>query len=147
RKAAEQGNALAQFSLGFMYFSGHGVRRDDAAAVRWYRMAADQGNANAQYYLGVIYRDEQSVPQEYDSAYMWSNLAAAIGNQDAAQERDIAAAKKTLVQQAAPLADFSSLVSIFCLLAVFGVALFFLVTKKGSAYQQEQHPQERVRPK
>jgi TPR repeat protein len=47
RKAADQGLAHAQRSLGFMYANGCGVPRDDAQAISWYRKAADQGDADA----------------------------------------------------------------------------------------------------
>ena len=52
---AEQGDANAQFNLGFMYDNGEGVPQDYAEAVRWYRLAAEQGNAFAQVNLGVMY--------------------------------------------------------------------------------------------
>jgi TPR repeat protein len=55
RKAAEQGHAEAQFRLGAMYFSGDGVPRDDAGALRWYRLAAEQGHAEAQDDLTYMY--------------------------------------------------------------------------------------------
>ena len=42
-QAAKQGDAQAQALLGVMYYEGHGVRQDDAEAVRWYRQAAAQG--------------------------------------------------------------------------------------------------------
>ena len=48
RPLAEQGLAQAQNNLGAMYASGHGMPRDDAEAVTWYRKAADQGYALAQ---------------------------------------------------------------------------------------------------
>ena len=44
---AEQGNAFAQFNLGFMYAKGQGVLQDDKEAVRWYRTAVKQGEAKA----------------------------------------------------------------------------------------------------
>jgi tetratricopeptide (TPR) repeat protein len=47
RKAADQGHAEAQFSLGWMYDDGRGVGKDEAMAVEWYRRAADQGLARA----------------------------------------------------------------------------------------------------
>jgi len=47
RKAAEQGNAAAQNSLGTIYRDGEGVAPDDEEAVRWYRKAADQGYGEA----------------------------------------------------------------------------------------------------
>jgi len=34
-KAAEQGNANAQKSLGLLYRRGKGVKQDDAEAIRW----------------------------------------------------------------------------------------------------------------
>src|SRR5258708_34225129 len=52
RKAAEKGDAKAQYGLGFMYREGQGVPQDYAEAVRWYRKAADQGDAKAQRALG-----------------------------------------------------------------------------------------------
>ena len=45
---ADQGHAIAQYNLGWMYANGEGVPEDDAEAVRWYRLAADQGHADAQ---------------------------------------------------------------------------------------------------
>ena len=35
--------AGAQFNLGVMYANGRGVLKDEAEAVRWYRLAAEQG--------------------------------------------------------------------------------------------------------
>lgn len=46
-KAAEQGNADAQFHLGDCYRKGKGVRRNKQQAAEWYRKAAEQGNADA----------------------------------------------------------------------------------------------------
>jgi uncharacterized protein len=37
---AEQGNASAQYSIGWMYGSGNGVAQDYAEALKWYRLAA-----------------------------------------------------------------------------------------------------------
>ena len=55
RPLAIQGNADAQYSLGFMYTSGKGVTQDSKEAVKWYQLAAEQGHAFAQYYLGLTY--------------------------------------------------------------------------------------------
>ena len=49
---ADQGDAVAQTLLGSMYADGQGVPKDDAQAVKWYRLAADQGYAMAQVNLG-----------------------------------------------------------------------------------------------
>ena len=77
RKAADQGNADAQYNLGVMYDQGQGVPQDYAAAVSWFRKAADQGYAHAQFNLGLMYDEGQGVPQDYAQAHMWFNLAAA----------------------------------------------------------------------
>jgi TPR repeat protein len=47
RKAADQGEARAQFSFGALYERGLGVAQDSAQAKAWYTKAADQGNAGA----------------------------------------------------------------------------------------------------
>ena len=62
RHAAEQGDADAQSTLGFMYENGRGVPQDDAEAVRWYRLAAEQGNSLAQNNLGFMYGNGRGVP-------------------------------------------------------------------------------------
>ena len=47
RVRAEAGNAEAQHDLGVRYFFGEGVPKDDAEAVRLYRLAAEEGVADA----------------------------------------------------------------------------------------------------
>ena len=44
---AEQGDADAQFFMGFVYEYGYGVLQDDAEAVKWYRLAAERGDEHA----------------------------------------------------------------------------------------------------
>jgi len=51
-KAATQGNAAAQYHLGWMYEDGLGVPKDDGQAMAWYQKAATQGNAAARNHLG-----------------------------------------------------------------------------------------------
>tara|TARA_R110000868_G_scaffold359173_1_gene621027 strand:- start:3887 stop:4489 length:603 start_codon:yes stop_codon:yes gene_type:complete len=80
---AEQGNANAQFMLGFMYRDGQGVPQDDAEAVKWYQLAAELGVAGAQRNLGDMYRLGQGVPQDYAKAKKWYQLAAEQGVADA----------------------------------------------------------------
>jgi len=79
-KAADQGNAQAQFNLGDMYDVGRGVPQNYADAIRWYRMAADQGLASAQFKLGGMYEDGRGVPQNYTEAMRWYRMAADQGN-------------------------------------------------------------------
>ncbi len=46
-KAAEQGNAEAQYNLGFCYETGRGVDMDCNKAIGWYSKAAEQGDNEA----------------------------------------------------------------------------------------------------
>jgi len=57
RRAADAGDADAQFSLGGCYSQGDGVAKDAEQAVSWYRRAADAGDADAQFNLGVCYAE------------------------------------------------------------------------------------------
>src|SRR5216683_1622710 len=53
---AWDGNALAQANPGATYSAGTGGdKRDDAEALRLFRLAADKGNALAQANLGAMY--------------------------------------------------------------------------------------------
>jgi uncharacterized protein len=94
-KAAEHGDAFAQYRLGFQYANGLGVTQDHAAAASWYRKAADQGQADAQASLGFQYANGLGVPQDYVTAHMWFSLASARGNRDAVRDRDRIAALMT----------------------------------------------------
>ena len=63
RKFADEGNAEAQFVLGFYYSEGLGVPKDDVQSAFWYLKAADQGHAEARYNLGFGYYRGKSVTQ------------------------------------------------------------------------------------
>ena len=82
-KAAEQGQAEAQYSLGFMYHKGEGVPQDAVEAVEWYRKAAERGYADAQNNLGIMYYKGEGVPQDDAEAYTWFAVAAANGHEHA----------------------------------------------------------------
>ena len=62
RRAAEQGLAGAQFSLGSMYDRGIGVTADHLEAAKWIRLAAEQGYVIAQFALGSMYDIDDHVP-------------------------------------------------------------------------------------
>ena len=83
RALAEQGNALAQNSLGGKYATGQGVSQDYQEAVMWYRRAAEQGLAVAQFNLGNRYAKGQGVSQDYQEAAKWYRLAAEQGEASA----------------------------------------------------------------
>lgn len=77
---AKQGNTLAQFSVGYMYYEGKGATRDYKDAVKWYRKAAEQGHADAQFNLGQMYRRGQGVTQGHKEAAKWYRKAAEQGD-------------------------------------------------------------------
>jgi TPR repeat protein len=98
RHLAEQGNAKAQFILGFMYTLGQGVPQDPVQAVFWWGKGAEQGLAPAQAGIGLMYARGRGLPQDYVLAHMWLNLAASKGDTDAVKNRDLVAAKMTPAQ-------------------------------------------------
>jgi TPR repeat protein len=79
RKAAEQGDADAQFWLGWAYEMGKGVETNIVGAVKWYREAAEQGDADAQFALGCVYQDGGGVPKNFSEAIKWYRKAAEQG--------------------------------------------------------------------
>jgi len=76
RPLADKGDPNAQFTLGFMYDYGQGVRRNAIEAIWWYRKAAEQGSAVAQFTLGGIYESGRGAPKDLIAAYRWYSLAA-----------------------------------------------------------------------
>jgi len=50
-RVAEQGDADAQFNLGYSYFTGQGVTQDYTKAVEWFGKAAAQGHVGAKDWL------------------------------------------------------------------------------------------------
>ena len=90
-QAANQGDADAQFNLGWMHDKGEGVPQNHALAASLYRKAADQGDAKAQFILGLMHAKGEGVPQNYEDAYFWLSLASAQ-NASHAPAKDRAAA-------------------------------------------------------
>jgi len=72
-EGAKQGNADAQFILGFMLEKGIGFSKDEAEAVKWYRKAAEQENSRqeAPSMLGLMYADGRGVTKDNTTAMRW----------------------------------------------------------------------------
>jgi hypothetical protein len=107
RRAAEHGDALAQYELGVIYAQGRrapkiidasgmalvwgadadGVSQDYAEAARWYRMAAMQGHYAAQYNVGAMYHGGQGVEQDHAAAVKWYRKAGLVRRQGIRQSR------------------------------------------------------------
>lgn len=69
RKAAEQGEADAQYRLGTCYAIGDGVETNEAEALKWYNKAAEQGHEGAKGQLVAWYQLEE------DRAVKWYRKA------------------------------------------------------------------------
>jgi TPR repeat protein len=80
RPLADQGDAKAQYKLGFMFERGRGVPQNNAQAVKWFRRAAEQGHARAQYSLGVRYTRGEGVLMDDAEAVKWFRRAAEQGH-------------------------------------------------------------------
>ena len=66
RKAADQGVAQAQCTLGVMYAKGMGVPRRFPEALRWLRKAVAQGNENAAF--GIQHVQQMQRQQQLQAA-------------------------------------------------------------------------------
>ena len=98
RQAAEQGDAGVQSLLGLKYANGLGVPKDDAEAVRWYRLAAGQGHTDAQRLMGARYLGGCGVLKDLVLGHMWLNIASANGDEFASKARDTLEAMMTRAQ-------------------------------------------------
>jgi uncharacterized protein len=76
---ADEGDARAQFDIGFMHAHGWGVPQNPAEAITWYRKAADQGLQIAQQFLGIAYLNGEGVRPDDTEAARWFARAAAQG--------------------------------------------------------------------
>ena len=75
KQAAEQGHALAQHGLGFMYFEGDCVKQNGTQAVHWFALAAEQGLVGSQMTLAMIYEEGKLVEADSELASYWSQRA------------------------------------------------------------------------
>ena len=102
RRAAEQGERVAQYNLAVMLFRGEGVTRDLDEARQWYEKAAEQGMPEAQTVLGDLHAmGIGGVPADADAARIWYEKAASQGH-EAAQTKLAALRGPRLVTQAEP---------------------------------------------
>ena len=78
-KAARQGYAPAQASLGEMYRGGLGVNKDYGEAFKWYLKAAESGMPESQYNVGYMYYYGEGVEVSKEKAAEWFMKAAKQG--------------------------------------------------------------------
>ena len=70
----------ALFQVGKCYETGDGVGKDEAEAVRWYRMAAEHGCVDAMFELSKCYTFGISVRRNRVTAAQWLQKAAEQGH-------------------------------------------------------------------
>jgi TPR repeat protein len=75
KKAATQGNADAQYKLGYAYRMGEGVIQDKEKAVYWWKKAAAQGYTLASISLCYAYTRGEGVIQDLEKAVNWMDKA------------------------------------------------------------------------
>ena len=85
--SAEQGNALAQYNLGWMYKRGQFVTKDYEQSAKWFLKAAEQGHEQSQYILGAMYWEGKIITSDYKQANeqsaKWYTKSAEQGNKNA----------------------------------------------------------------
>ena len=101
RALAAQGDAGAQFGVGYSYWVGQRGLHEDAEAGRWFRRAADQGHADAQFTLGDMHHTERGVRQDGVEAHTWFSLAAQSFQDPEDRERS-AEARDAVARQMTP---------------------------------------------
>jgi TPR repeat protein len=80
---AEDGDVDAQYDLGIRYYSGDGVEKDHAKAVKWFTMAAEHDDAQAQFNLGIMYGRGEGADKNINTSMQWLKKAAEQGHAEA----------------------------------------------------------------
>ncbi len=76
---AQNGNAEAQYDVGYRYEKGRGVEEDEDEAFVWYTKSAEQNLDKGQYKVGVAYLKGTGVDQDLEVAKVWLKKAADQG--------------------------------------------------------------------
>ena len=77
---ANAGEAPAQTLVAEILARGLGVKRDPAAAAKWYEKAAEQGVPEAQFQYALLLIDGKHVTRDKKAAYAAMQAAAEAGN-------------------------------------------------------------------
>ncbi len=76
RKAADQGQAEAQFNMGYYLIQGIGIEKDEEAAIEWLLKSAESNYCSAQYYLYICYAKGIGVEKDIEVSGQWLVKAA-----------------------------------------------------------------------
>lgn len=83
QEKAAKGDAKAQYVLGWLYFTGQSVEKNNQLAVQWMTKAANQDFKFSQTQLGLMYLFAKDIPENNDLAREWLVKGAAHGEGDA----------------------------------------------------------------
>ncbi len=78
-KAAERGDAQAQFFTGRFYATGTGVPPSIRQAAKWFERAAESGHATAAHNIAVFYLNGNGVTRDVATAIKWFERASEGG--------------------------------------------------------------------
>jgi TPR repeat protein len=78
---ARNGDAQAEYSLGWMYHNGYGLKIDDERAFNWWLRAAARGSTDAHHALGELYASGQGVEKNLPIALGWYISATLKGHE------------------------------------------------------------------
>ena len=112
QKAANMGNAEAQYQLGLLFINTDYMEPDYGQAIRALRKAGDMGSNNALYELGWCYREGLGVEQNAENAKSLFAKAAEAGNVNASYIMGILRLEEEL-SVTGHSADFTDAVSYF----------------------------------
>ena len=89
KRLAEDGDANAQFFIGYSYYvGGADTPKDYRQSFRWYLKAAEQGMSKAQAQVAFMYAYGQGVTKDLAESYAWYNIALENGYWQAREWRN-----------------------------------------------------------
>jgi len=136
KRAAERGNARAQFDLGLMYANGDGVEKNEALALMWFNRAAQnnfskalnvtkvatvnetsqkfkfaqeaakRGDARAQFDLAMMYKNGEGVTRNERLAFNYFHKAARKNHSEAKFQMGLCFAEGKGVKKQSQLARY-----------------------------------------
>ncbi len=79
-KACKEGNAQGCYELGYMYYSGKGIKQDDSKGLQFYNKACDMNLSGSCLYLGFMYLNGDMVKQDNEKAKYFFSRACDLNN-------------------------------------------------------------------
>lgn len=83
---AKDGDADAQYDLGYYYLQNQWMQQDYRQAMEWLMKAANQGHLDAMYQVGMIYHLGLGVASNREQAVAWLTKAGLEGHDEARKQ-------------------------------------------------------------